>query len=226
MMLAIARSCVPDDVVVTGATATRGPPMITTPAALAAAADEVVEISVRGAGGMSGIIVGAFGDPGLETLRRSISIPAVGICEAAMIEAASGGTPFRRRYGNAGIGRAHHGAGARPRAPVSVHGYPADAGRSGGARGRSVTLAGAARGGGREVLRRRSCGGGHHRRWSARAGRYCSRAIVQAAHHRADSFSRSLASDGPGKPLEHAPGVPQARYWPILRYHGTRWNHY
>jgi Asp/Glu/hydantoin racemase len=99
MMVAIARSCVPEGVVVTGATARRGPPMITTPAALAAAADEVVEIGVREAGGMSGIIVAAFGDPGLETLSRNVPIPAVGICEASMIEAAAGG----RRFGVATV---------------------------------------------------------------------------------------------------------------------------
>ena len=99
MMVAIARSCVPDGIVVTGATATRGPPMITTPAALAAAAAEVVEIGIREAAGVSGIIVGAFGDPGLETLQRSVSIPAVGICEAAMIDAAAGG----RRFGVATV---------------------------------------------------------------------------------------------------------------------------
>jgi allantoin racemase len=99
MMVAIARSCVPDDVVVTGATATRGPPMITTPAALAAAADEVVEIGVREGGGVSGIIVGAFGDPGLEALKRIVAIPAVGICGAAMIEAAAGD----RRFGVATV---------------------------------------------------------------------------------------------------------------------------
>jgi allantoin racemase len=99
MMVAIARSCVPDGIVVIGATATRGPPMITTPEALAAAADEVVEIGIREAGGIAGIIVGAFGDPGLGTLKQNVSIPAVGICEAAMIEAAAGG----RRFGVATV---------------------------------------------------------------------------------------------------------------------------
>jgi Asp/Glu/hydantoin racemase len=99
MMVAIARSCVPDGIGVTGATATRGPPMITTQVALVAAAAEVVEIGIREAAGVSGIIVGAFGDPGLETLRRNVSIPAVGICEAAMIEAAAGG----RRFGVATV---------------------------------------------------------------------------------------------------------------------------
>jgi allantoin racemase len=99
MMVGIARSCVPDDIVVTGATAMRGPPMIITPAALAAAADEVVEIGIREAGEISGIIVSAFGDPGLEILKQNVSIPAVGICEAAMIEAAAGG----RRFGVATV---------------------------------------------------------------------------------------------------------------------------
>ena len=99
MMVAIARTCVPDDVAVIGATATRGPAMITTAAALAAAADEVVEIGIREGGGASGIIVGAFGDPGLAALKRIVSIPAVGICEAAMIEAAAGG----RRFGVATV---------------------------------------------------------------------------------------------------------------------------
>jgi allantoin racemase len=99
MMVAIARSCVPEGVVVTGATASRGPPMITTPAALAAAADEVVEIGIGEADGMSGIVVGAFGDPGLEELKRNVFIPAVGLCEASMIEAAAGA----RRFGVATV---------------------------------------------------------------------------------------------------------------------------
>jgi allantoin racemase len=99
MMVAIARSCVPADVAIVGATAARGPPMIVTPQALAAAADEVVEIGIREAAAVAGIIVGAFGDPGLETLKAKVSVPVVGICEASMIEAASGG----RRFGVATV---------------------------------------------------------------------------------------------------------------------------
>jgi allantoin racemase len=99
MMVEIARSCVPDGVAVAGATATRSPPMIVTAEALAAAADEVVEIGMRQAPRASGVIVCAFGDPGLETLRRTVSIPVVGICEASMIEAAAGG----RRFGVATV---------------------------------------------------------------------------------------------------------------------------
>jgi allantoin racemase len=100
MMVAIAQSCVTDDgIVVTGVTATRGVPMIVTAEALADAADEVVEIGIREAPRACGIIVSAFGDPGLETLKRRVAIPVVGICEASMIEAAAGG----RRFGIATV---------------------------------------------------------------------------------------------------------------------------
>jgi Asp/Glu/hydantoin racemase len=73
--------------------------MIVTQPALAAAADEVVEIGRREAADVGGIIVGAFGDPGLAILRETVSIPVVGICEAAMREAAVGG----RRFGVATV---------------------------------------------------------------------------------------------------------------------------
>ena len=95
MMVEIAQACVPGGIAVIGATATRNPPMIVTAKELLAAADEVVEIGVREAAGMSGVIVSAFGDPGLARLRQEIFVPAVGICEAAMIAAAAG----ERRFG-------------------------------------------------------------------------------------------------------------------------------
>jgi Asp/Glu/hydantoin racemase len=99
MMVRIAAEHVPNDIKVVGATATRSPPMITTAAALRAAADEVVEIGVRDASGYSGIIVSAYGDPGLDELRNRVGIPVVGICEASMIEASEGG----RRFGVATV---------------------------------------------------------------------------------------------------------------------------
>jgi len=70
-MVAIARTCVPADVAVQGATASRGPSVITTAQALAAAAAAVIEIGLRSASEVSGIVVGAFGDPGLEALREN-----------------------------------------------------------------------------------------------------------------------------------------------------------
>jgi Asp/Glu/hydantoin racemase len=99
MMVAIARGSAGDGIEVVGATATRAPSMIVTQPALAAAADEVVEIGRREAADVGGIIVGAFGDPGLAILRETVSIPVVGICEAAMREAAVGG----RRFGVATV---------------------------------------------------------------------------------------------------------------------------
>jgi allantoin racemase len=94
MMVGIAQEVVPGTICVVGATATRSPPMIVTPQALEAAADEVIEIGIRQSGGMAGVIVSAFGDPGLASLQRQLPIPVVGICEASMLEAAAGGRRF------------------------------------------------------------------------------------------------------------------------------------
>jgi Asp/Glu/hydantoin racemase len=80
-------------IMVTGITATRAPPMITTGAALDAAAAEVVEIGLRESAGHDGVIVAAFGDPGLAALRAT-KPAVVGICEAAMIEAGACGRRF------------------------------------------------------------------------------------------------------------------------------------
>ncbi|MDN3278627.1 aspartate/glutamate racemase family protein [Frankia sp. RB7] len=99
MMVSIAGSCAGGGVRVVGATAQRSPPMITTVEALAASAAEVVEIGVGNHEDYAGIIVSAYGDPGLEALRDKVTIPVVGICEASMIEAAAGG----RRFGVATV---------------------------------------------------------------------------------------------------------------------------
>ena len=95
MMVGIATSVAPDEFNVRGATAARGAPMIVSERQLMASAGEVVEIGRREAARVGGIIVGAFGDPGLDILRREIAIPVVGLCEAAMLEAAVA----RRRFG-------------------------------------------------------------------------------------------------------------------------------
>ncbi|WP_029002526.1 aspartate/glutamate racemase family protein [Azorhizobium doebereinerae] len=99
MMLAIARRAAGGRTAVVSATATRGPAMIVTPGELDAAADEVVEIGLRHAAGCAGIIVGAFGDPGAETLQARAPVPVVGLCEASMLAAARGG----RRFGVATV---------------------------------------------------------------------------------------------------------------------------
>ena len=94
MMVAIASSAATDGFEVVGATATRAPSMIVSAEALEAAAPEVEEIAwVRGRE-CDGIIVAAFGDPGLAGIRAAMKLPAVGIGESSMLEAAENGRCF------------------------------------------------------------------------------------------------------------------------------------
>ena len=100
MMVRIAQAEAPEGCAIVGATARRGPPMIVNETELAAAAHEV-ELAWRVASTPhAGVIVSAFGDPGVDLLRRaSPGLPVVGICEASMFEAAEGG----RRFGVATV---------------------------------------------------------------------------------------------------------------------------
>jgi Asp/Glu/hydantoin racemase len=92
-MVAVARTAAPDDdVVVDGVTAPFGVTLITTPEALATAAKAVVAAGrALPADGHDGVIVSAFGDPGLARLRALLHVPAVGIAEAGMAAAARHG---------------------------------------------------------------------------------------------------------------------------------------
>ncbi|MFV6031513.1 aspartate/glutamate racemase family protein [Streptomyces sp. NPDC056264] len=96
MMTALARRALGGALPVRGVTVTRGPRMLTDPAALAAAAPEVVAAGLRAtaSGDCAALLVGAFGDPGAELLRAATDVPVMGLGEAALREAAAGGTPF------------------------------------------------------------------------------------------------------------------------------------
>ncbi|GLR87973.1 aspartate/glutamate racemase family protein [Bradyrhizobium iriomotense] len=94
MMVAIARSAASDRLDILGATAKRAPAMIVTPEALDAAAAEVVEIAQARKQTCDGVIVAAFGDPGLAEVRAAVALPAAGIGESSMLEAAQGGRRF------------------------------------------------------------------------------------------------------------------------------------
>jgi Asp/Glu/hydantoin racemase len=94
MMVAIAQSAAGHGFEITGATATRAPAMIVSAEALEAAAAEVEDIASARSGACDGIIVSAFGDPGLATIKARMALPAVGIGESAMLEAAEGGRRF------------------------------------------------------------------------------------------------------------------------------------
>lgn len=94
MMAALARAALPPALDLRSATAARGAPMITSDAELATAVDEVLAIGMREAPGVAAIVVAAFGDPALAPLRARVAVPVVGIGEASMQEAASGGRRF------------------------------------------------------------------------------------------------------------------------------------
>lgn len=94
-MLAIARNAAGALLSVEGRTARSGAPLITTEAMLASAAAVVAKIGPEiAAEGFGAIVIGGFGDPGLEALRSLVGIPVTGIGESSMAEAAAGGRRF------------------------------------------------------------------------------------------------------------------------------------
>lgn len=100
MMRRIAQQALPAGWTVEAATAARGAPMIVDEDELRIGAAEAERCWRAARGGTwSGVIVSAFGDPGLQAIRASGSVPAAGLCEASMLEAAAGG----RRFGIATV---------------------------------------------------------------------------------------------------------------------------
>ncbi|MGW0121991.1 aspartate/glutamate racemase family protein [Streptomyces sp. NPDC003327] len=95
-MTALARRALGPAVPVRGVTVDRGPAVLTDPAALRAAAPEVLATGLRAVAGgdCAALLVAAFGDPGLDELRAASGVPVVGLGEAALLEAAADGVPF------------------------------------------------------------------------------------------------------------------------------------
>ncbi|MGO3130762.1 MAG: aspartate/glutamate racemase family protein [Alcaligenes sp.] len=99
MMVAIAQACFEhlkrSDILVQGLTAPQGPGMLTEMNELAQAAAIAQHPWVLAqAQHADGVIVGAFGDPGLQALAEQVSVPVIGIGQAAMQQAAQAGSPF------------------------------------------------------------------------------------------------------------------------------------
>lgn len=94
MMVRIARAAMPPAWEVTGATGVGTPMMIVDAPQLAASAPGVVDSWHRHGEACDGVIIGAFGDPGLDLVRAATAIPVLGIGEASMREAAQGGRRF------------------------------------------------------------------------------------------------------------------------------------
>ena len=94
-MLLVASSAVAPGFVVVGRTAPFGTALITTEDSMATAALAVSAMATSlDADGFAGVVVSAFGDPGLQELRASLSIPVTGLAEASMAEAARDGRRF------------------------------------------------------------------------------------------------------------------------------------
>jgi Asp/Glu/hydantoin racemase len=91
-MLQIARQAAPSRDIA-GLTAPFGAALITGEAALEEAARAVTSLAPL-LGESDGVIVAAFGDPGLTALRARLAVPVTGIAEAGMAEAALGGRRF------------------------------------------------------------------------------------------------------------------------------------
>lgn len=102
MMARLLQEALPAHIRVESATAASGVPMITTEPEMAQAIDEVIRIGrQRAAAGkeadmadVDAIIIGAFGNPGLQQLRSVVDVPVIGIGEASMREAAQNGRRF------------------------------------------------------------------------------------------------------------------------------------
>lgn len=94
MMVRIAKKYAPAGIAINGVTVAAGVPMILTEAELSSAGDSVVEVGLAAISRSDGLIVGAFGDPGLEQLAALSGLPTVGICQASMLEASAGGRSF------------------------------------------------------------------------------------------------------------------------------------
>lgn len=107
LMARQAQACLPPGVQLQTATAQRGAAMITDEAGLAVAEQEVLRLGLEFAQCADepqlgcAIIVAAFGNPGLESLRAVLptQVPAFGIGEAAMRQAAHDAEGQPRRFG-------------------------------------------------------------------------------------------------------------------------------
>lgn len=92
LMVSRARAGAPEGVLIEGATVTEGAPLLADPTLLAAGARAVErQVEALDCTGLSGLIIAAFGDPGIEAVRARVGVPVTGIAEAAIAEASAAG---------------------------------------------------------------------------------------------------------------------------------------
>jgi allantoin racemase len=93
-MAAVAARCVPENVAIETMTATVGLPVIASREAYTTAASETVRMYERNDGRHEVIVIGCFGDPGLQALRDATRASVLGLAESSIREADALGEPF------------------------------------------------------------------------------------------------------------------------------------
>ena len=91
---AAAARCLPDGIAIEALTATAGFPVIASRQAYEVAASEALEMYRRANGAHDAVIIGCFGDPGLEALRIAVRAPVLGLAKSSILEADRLGEPF------------------------------------------------------------------------------------------------------------------------------------
>ncbi len=94
-MVAVAMAAAQGKVHIEGRTAAVGARLICDEPQLEIAATAVADlVAMSDLSAVRGLIVAGFGDPGIEQIRTTTSMPVTGIAEAAIMEAAEGGRDF------------------------------------------------------------------------------------------------------------------------------------
>ncbi len=91
--LAAARAIAPSDTIFTGVTGQFGAQIVSTPAENLIAGHSALELVAEHASGHDAVILAISFDTGLEALRSVLSVPVIGITEAALKQAVSQGGP-------------------------------------------------------------------------------------------------------------------------------------
>jgi Asp/Glu/hydantoin racemase len=91
---AVARAAVSPGTEIVAVTARRGVPYIATRAEAVIGAAQTLELLAEHAGGCDAAVVAAFADPGVGGARELLSIPVIGMAEAAMLTACMLGRRF------------------------------------------------------------------------------------------------------------------------------------
>ena len=86
-MAAVARAGAPPGVRIEATTSSRAVSLITNARELGQASAQLLKLFDAGLDPLDGVVVSAFGDPAVDELRTRLTVPVIGIAEAALREA-------------------------------------------------------------------------------------------------------------------------------------------